>query len=269
MAKLDISRTPPPRRPATRTPCASSSASSRAWKAASCRSTRCSTATAAAPSCWPSAAQPASRRGQVKLLLDDGSSSPGSPDEAADSISTTPGRGGAPCRRVRAVDAGCRPTPGRLCTRRCATACSMAASACARCWCWPPRRGWTASARAADARACAVELIHAYSLVHDDMPCMDNDVLRRGKPTCTCRIRRGPGHAGRRRHAALAFEVPTPSTACRRRQAALCALLAAPAGTPAWPAARRSTWPHGPAADEPQLRDMHRRRPAPCSRPAC
>ena len=34
-----------------------------------------------------------------------------------------------------------------------------------------------------DAVACAVELIHAYSLVHDDMPCMDDDVLRRGKPT--------------------------------------------------------------------------------------
>ncbi len=32
--------------------------------------------------------------------------------------------------------------------------------------------------------ASAVELIHAYSLVHDDMPCMDDDVLRRGKPTC-------------------------------------------------------------------------------------
>jgi farnesyl diphosphate synthase len=31
--------------------------------------------------------------------------------------------------------------------------------------------------------ACAVELIHAYSLVHDDMPCMDDDALRRGKPT--------------------------------------------------------------------------------------
>jgi farnesyl diphosphate synthase len=30
----------------------------------------------------------------------------------------------------------------------------------------------------------SVEMIHAYSLVHDDMPCMDNDVLRRGKPTC-------------------------------------------------------------------------------------
>ena len=35
-----------------------------------------------------------------------------------------------------------------------------------------------------DAAAAAVELIHAYSLVHDDMPCMDNDDLRRGKPSC-------------------------------------------------------------------------------------
>jgi farnesyl diphosphate synthase len=35
-----------------------------------------------------------------------------------------------------------------------------------------------------DVAACAVELIHSYSLVHDDMPCMDDDVLRRGKPTC-------------------------------------------------------------------------------------
>jgi len=34
-----------------------------------------------------------------------------------------------------------------------------------------------------DGCACAVELIHAYSLVHDDMPCMDDDELRRGKPT--------------------------------------------------------------------------------------
>lgn len=32
--------------------------------------------------------------------------------------------------------------------------------------------------------AAAVEFIHAYSLVHDDMPCMDDDILRRGKPTC-------------------------------------------------------------------------------------
>ena len=36
----------------------------------------------------------------------------------------------------------------------------------------------------ADNFACAVECIHAYSLIHDDLPAMDNDALRRGKPTC-------------------------------------------------------------------------------------
>ena len=40
-----------------------------------------------------------------------------------------------------------------------------------------------ASPERLDRVACAVELIHAYSLVHDDLPCMDDDVLRRGKPT--------------------------------------------------------------------------------------
>ena len=35
-----------------------------------------------------------------------------------------------------------------------------------------------------DIPACAIELMHAYSLVHDDLPAMDNDDLRRGKPTC-------------------------------------------------------------------------------------
>jgi geranylgeranyl diphosphate synthase type II len=37
---------------------------------------------------------------------------------------------------------------------------------------------------ATDELACAVELIHAYSLVHDDLPAMDDDALRRGQPTC-------------------------------------------------------------------------------------
>ena len=32
--------------------------------------------------------------------------------------------------------------------------------------------------------AVAIELIHCYSLAHDDLPCMDNDLLRRGQPTC-------------------------------------------------------------------------------------
>lgn len=41
-----------------------------------------------------------------------------------------------------------------------------------------------APAAVSDAAAAAVELIHVYSLVHDDLPCMDNDDLRRGRPTC-------------------------------------------------------------------------------------
>lgn len=58
--------------------------------------------------------------------------------------------------------------------------------------------------------ACAVELIHAYSLVHDDMPCMDNDVLRRGKPTV--HVAHGEAMALLAGDAmqALAFEVLTP-----------------------------------------------------------
>jgi geranylgeranyl diphosphate synthase, type II len=39
--------------------------------------------------------------------------------------------------------------------------------------------------------ACAVEMIHAYSLIHDDLPCMDNDDLRRGKPTSHKRFGEG------------------------------------------------------------------------------
>jgi farnesyl diphosphate synthase len=41
-----------------------------------------------------------------------------------------------------------------------------------------------ATARRLEIAASAVEMIHAYSLIHDDLPCMDDDVLRRGKPTC-------------------------------------------------------------------------------------
>ncbi|MDR2875881.1 MAG: polyprenyl synthetase family protein [Methylobacillus sp.] len=41
-----------------------------------------------------------------------------------------------------------------------------------------------AAAERVDLAAAAVEMIHAYSLIHDDMPCMDDDDLRRGKPSC-------------------------------------------------------------------------------------
>ena len=42
--------------------------------------------------------------------------------------------------------------------------------------------------RAALPFACALECVHAYSLIHDDLPCMDDDALRRGKPSCHIRF---------------------------------------------------------------------------------
>ena len=48
-------------------------------------------------------------------------------------------------------------------------------------------RALGAPLEALDIPACAVELVHAYSLVHDDLPAMDDDALRRGRPTCHVR----------------------------------------------------------------------------------
>ncbi len=81
--------------------------------------------------------------------------------------------------------------------------------------------------------ACAVELIHAYSLVHDDMPCMDNDVLRRGKPTVHVQFGEAQALLAGDALQALAFELLTPEDAdsvSPQTQARLCRLLAKAAG---------------------------------------
>lgn len=79
--------------------------------------------------------------------------------------------------------------------------------------------------------ACAVELIHAYSLVHDDMPCMDNDVLRRGKPTVHVRFGQAQALLAGDALQALAFELLTPDEGVdSATQARLCRLLARAAG---------------------------------------
>ena len=46
--------------------------------------------------------------------------------------------------------------------------------------------------------AAALEMIHAYSLIHDDLPAMDNDDLRRGKPTCHIQFDEATAILGRR-----------------------------------------------------------------------
>jgi geranylgeranyl pyrophosphate synthase len=64
-----------------------------------------------------------------------------------------------------------------------------------------------ASAAALDAPAAAVELIHAYSLIHDDLPCMDDDDLRRGRPTCHRAFDEGTAMLAGDALQALAFSV--------------------------------------------------------------
>ncbi len=80
--------------------------------------------------------------------------------------------------------------------------------------------------------ACSVELIHAYSLVHDDMPCMDNDVLRRGKPTTHVKFGEAQALLAGDALQALAFELLVPDDASLEpaMSVALCRLLALSAG---------------------------------------
>jgi farnesyl diphosphate synthase len=120
-----------------------------------------------------------------------------------------------------------------------------------------------AGAREAALRAAvAVELIHAYSLVHDDMPCMDNDVLRRGKPTVHVRYGEAQAMLAGDAMQALAFEVLTPDTGVAPAlQARLVALLARSAGHAGMAGGQAIDLASiGRGLDEAELRDMHRRK---------
>src|ERR1700681_1755434 len=85
-----------------------------------------------------------------------------------------------------------------------------------------------ADAGLVDHAAVAVELIHAYSLVHDDLPCMDDDVLRRGKPSCHVAFGEAIALLDGDALQSLAFEVLARSPA--REPAAQIALLAQASG---------------------------------------
>jgi farnesyl diphosphate synthase len=120
--------------------------------------------------------------------------------------------------------------------------------------------------------ACAVELIHAYSLIHDDMPCMDNDVLRRGKPTVHVQFGEAQAMLAGDSMQALAFEVLTPTAADSAAfpgtggvppalQARLCGLLARAAGHAGMAGGQAIDLASiGVPLDEHALRDMHHRK---------
>jgi farnesyl diphosphate synthase len=108
--------------------------------------------------------------------------------------------------------------------------------------------------------ACAVELIHAYSLVHDDMPCMDNDVLRRGKPTVHVQFGQAQALLAGDALQALAFELLTPDadTVPPAMQADLCRALAQAAGAQGMAGGQAIDLTSvGKPLTEPELRAMH------------
>ena len=109
--------------------------------------------------------------------------------------------------------------------------------------------------------ACAVELIHAYSLVHDDMPCMDNDVLRRGKPTVHVKFGEAQALLAGDALQALAFELLTPEDGSipPATQALLCRMLAQAAGHHGMAGGQAIDLASvGKALSTEQLHDMHR-----------
>ncbi|MFO1337162.1 MAG: farnesyl diphosphate synthase [Burkholderiaceae bacterium] len=110
--------------------------------------------------------------------------------------------------------------------------------------------------------AVAVELIHAYSLVHDDMPCMDDDAMRRGKPTVHVKFGEAQAMLAGDAMQALAFEVLTPEDGVEPvLQARLVRLLARAAGHEGMAGGQAIDLASiGQPLDETALRDMHRRK---------
>jgi farnesyl diphosphate synthase len=109
--------------------------------------------------------------------------------------------------------------------------------------------------------ACALELIHAYSLVHDDMPCMDNDVLRRGKPTVHVQFGEAQALLAGDALQTLAFEMLTPQddSVSASVQAACVGLLARASGYQGMAGGQAIDLASvGQRLGEEQLRQMHR-----------
>jgi geranylgeranyl diphosphate synthase type II len=78
---------------------------------------------------------------------------------------------------------------------------------------------------------CAIEFIHTYSLIHDDLPALDNDDLRRGKPTCHKKFGEATAILAGDALLTLAFETVAAAPVSAERRVAMVAEIASAAGT--------------------------------------
>lgn len=113
------------------------------------------------------------------------------------------------------------------------------------------------SGQAAKPAACAIELVHAFSLVHDDLPCLDDDAMRRGQPTVHRRFGEATALLAGDALLALAFDTvariqPTEV------QAGVTALLAAATGSRGMIGGQALEEALGGRPDEAALREVHR-----------
>ena len=109
--------------------------------------------------------------------------------------------------------------------------------------------------------ACAVEMIHAYSLVHDDLPAMDDDDLRRGRPTCHKVFGEATAILVGDALLARAFEILATEVKPADRAARSCAVLGHAAGATALVGGQASDLAGGVTGDDlPSLESIHRRK---------
>ena len=171
-----------------------------------------------------------------------------------------------PARRRGAAPARSRGRRG--CSPPCAMPRSAAANGCGRsCW-WRAPRCSAPRAHGALLAGCALECVHCYSLVHDDLPAMDNDDLRRGRPTVHKAFDEATAILAGDALLTLAFDVMARAEVHRRCGACAsrwCRNWRAPPASAAWPAGRCSISPPKGRFDA-QARARARARSSPCRR---
>jgi geranylgeranyl diphosphate synthase, type II len=97
--------------------------------------------------------------------------------------------------------------------------------------CLETARIFTAEVSPALYPGCAIEFIHTYSLIHDDLPALDNDDLRRGKPTCHKKFGEATAILAGDALLTLAFETIAAAPVSAERRVAMVTEIASAAGT--------------------------------------